>query len=259
MRFWSGAEVTFGSDYFGAAIMISGSPQTRVVVPHNLWRLDEEQADGTRLWRLAAGKGTVERIQKPADNALSATLANALMGVEAAGLHPAIQLGLEAEARRLYPEIERRVDNQFHKFLAYLRDNFGLRENDQVQEGAVPFVDNFGPELLVLVDGYPAVLPELPPLYHAPGDWQRTMWWVANSMVGPLLSDEIEPQKRIQFHGAKPSESDFTPRIEGLLYYQAARAMAAWAAWEQNPEARFLQGVMDSIMAGHRPWKTSQM
>jgi hypothetical protein len=253
MRFWTGANVAFGSDYYGPGVIIAGPLDGRVSVPGNDWTLAEEKSDGTLVWR-PVGKGVITRIQKPVADDFAVVLADRLQMVQPAGIHPALANGLAQEARRLYPKLDRQVERVFQRFVAYLNDEFGVSENTWAGQLQVPFVDGFGPELLVYINDRITALPELPPVVSAPEAWRRSMWWASNYMVGPNLAEEVPASSKLQFPGLA---ADLDLPVEGLVYYQSARAMAAWAAWENDPTARFLQSVMAVVLAGFRPLSNS--
>jgi hypothetical protein len=253
MRFWSGADPAYGKDHLGAAVVIMGPEDARIALPGDVWRRGHVRDDGAVTWRLAEG-GELARIQPPCPDEYAEVLFDRLTLARPAALHPGLVDGLQNEALRLYPDLSDDAVLRFEALVAYLREHFGLTESLPTEEQPVPFVDGFGPELLVLVDDEPCALPELPPVHLAPGVWLESMWWVSTRLIGPDTSDGMPPEDRLRFSDALP---DASRAFEGLVYYQAARAMVAWAAWEGDSDGRFLRVISDVVLGGIRPLRRS--
>ena len=249
MRLWSGTELVFANDYMGPGIMITGDETASSPVPADDWKLDQKKPDGTRIWRPA--KATkLDRIPVPCSDTYADVLMRTITHIPPSGVHPGILHGMEKEAKRLYPELDQTVIDLFESFVVYLRANFGLNEASMQTEALETYVDGFGPELLVLLDQKPVVIPELPAVWLAPANWFYANWCVANGMIGPSTEADLPVQERLVFTG---DFSKLSLATEGLIYYQAARSMVAWAAWENDPKARFVKAMTSIIMSGYRP------
>jgi len=254
MRYWSGAEVNYATDAH-AAVIVTGAANTRVIVPGDIWRLESERDDGAKIWRLATS-GKLVRTDRPEAASLADVLIAKLALMKPKGLHPAWQGTLEGEAKRLYPEITPEAVADVSTFIDFLKSEFGLEKKLWQSDPLVPFVDDFGPEMLAFVDGKPQVLPEVPPVYEAPETWRQTQWWVANHLVGPALIDEVPLKQKIIFKSLPAPVKTNDPKIEGLVYFHALRSSIAGDAWRMTPDAPLTRGLIELIMkSGLRPWR----
>jgi hypothetical protein len=255
MRYWSGAEVHYASDT-APAVIVTGAPDTRVIVPGDIWQIESTRRDGAKIWRLVT-PGKLVRSVKPLDDSLSGVLSQTLETMPTNGLHPALKNTLQGEAKRLYPEIVAEAVADVQQFIGFLRDEFGLENTLAPNAPLVPFVDDFGPEMIAFVDGRAVVLPEIPPVYQASEDWRRTQWWVSNHLLGPALLPEVPLERKMTFQGDIPASADTeTRRIEGLVYFHALRSSLAGDAWRQTPDAPLTRGLVQIIMElGQRPWQ----
>jgi hypothetical protein len=254
MRLWSGTQVGFGQDHFGPSVIVAGNRELTVLAPVNNWKLDQEKTDGTRIWRPVSAT-VLERIQVPCPDLYSDTLRNVLSGINTTDIHPAIINGLDTDALRLFPALDATAVELFSHFVNYLRTNFKLDENAMRTAATESYIDGFGPELLVKLNGQTVVLPEMPPAWLAPANWSYATWRVTNGMTGPYTIDTDETmaiEERLGFLGDFPA---MDLQTEGLVYYHAARAMVAWAAWENDANARFVQAIASIITSGYRPLK----
>jgi hypothetical protein len=250
MRFWSGATWWRGTDDLGLGVTFEGPSATRVVQPGDDWRLDIEKPDGSRLWR-PVRPASMSTVQPPVDDRLADMLYEHLTGIEPQGPHPALVGGLASEARRLVPTLDTEQEQEFARFVQFLDDGYGFNENSWTAPMEA-FVDGFGPQLVVDLGGRVVPLPEMPPVYLAPAPWRSAMWWVTTSVIGPIDDAGHSLGNRLSFDGPMPDDDLM---IEGLVYYQTARAMAAWAAWEGDSSARFMQVVMSEVLSGFQPWR----
>lgn len=246
MRLWSGTQIAYGNDGIGPSVVAVG---TRIPCEIRHWKLDMVKSDGTRIWRPLKGR-EMSRIHAPAPEELMSVLKKELSGLEDKGLHPAISNGLENEAERLYPGSDPSVAVQFKSLVKYLKQEFGLDEEKMKGRSSERYADGFGPDLLLMLDNEPVLIPELPEVRLAPAEWLEATWRVTNGMVGPFTGDGTPPEKQLQFTGDFP---DPEAGMEGLIYYQAARAMLAWAAWENDKQARFVKDIASIIISGNRP------
>lgn len=258
MRFSTGTQVVYGADGEGAGVLIAGDMAGRIVTPPAIWDLSEDKPDGTRVWRLPKGK-TLTRIQRPLkSNAFQALIAH-LNTVDTVGRHPSLTQGLESEAARLYPELDAVADDAFRRFTRFLDHQFGVNLAAWEGQPNAPFTDDIGPELLVLVNGQPVPLPELPPIYRAPRLWQITQWTAANAMFGPYADESLPSHQQISYMGVDLDDipNAQSPLVEGLMYYQGARFIIIFEAWVGNPAMPLLRKYIDLLMDGQRPWKTN--
>lgn len=249
MRLWSGTQIAFGRDGFGPSVVAMGNVDSYTATPGIDWKLDLTKEDGTRIWR-PVNAGKLDRIQVPCPDELTAVLQHTLGELPTGGIHPAILNGMENEALRLYPELDPSAAELFASFTSYLKTEFRLDEAAMRTMPMKAYTDGFGPGLLVLLDENPVVLPELPEIWLAPDNWHTSTWRVTNGMMGPVADETMESDKRLQFHG---DLAEIDGQTEGLVYYQAARAMVAWAAWENDKSARFVKALVSIITQGYRP------
>jgi hypothetical protein len=253
MRLWSGALLGSGEDAAGPAIFIKGEEGTISPVTKTSWKLEIKKVDGTRIWRPVV-KGKLEFVLAPCPDHFSDKIKQAISEIPPVALHPAITNGMDKEALRLYPQLDPSVVTLFTSLVVYLRSEFQLNEAQMQTMPAEAYVDGFGPSLLVTLNGEPLLLPEIPPVWLAPSNWAQATWHVTNGMTGPNVDESMEPRHRLQF-AAGISQMDL--QTEGLVYYQAARAMIAWAAWENDTKARFVHAIASIIMSGYRPLASS--
>lgn len=253
MRLWSGTQIAFGKDGFGPSVVAMGNAGSYTAAPGGNWKLDLTKEDGTRIWR-PVNAAKLDRIQVPCPDELNAVLQHTLGDLPTNGIHPAILNGMENEALRLYPQLDPSAAELFASFTSYLKTEFRLNEDEMRTMPMKAYTDGFGAGLLVLLDENPVVLPELPEIWLAPDNWHTSTWRVTNGMMGPVADETMEPGKRLQFHGDFPEMDNYT---EGLVYYQAARAMVAWAAWENDKNARFVKALASIIRGGYRPLGSS--
>jgi len=108
-------------------------------------------------------------------------------------------------------------------------------------------VDGYGPGLLIMVGDRVVPLPEVTPVYMGPLLWNRTQWWAITRMGGAKLYVD----GTLEFCGACPNSSKV---VEGLVYLQCVRYMAASADIARQPNAPYLYSLMDTIENGARPW-----
>jgi len=249
MRLWSGTQIAYGNDNSGPAVLAIGKALSTTAHSVKDWKLELTKADGTRIWRPLIA-GNLERIQVPCPDELAEVLTNAISGLPDQGLHPAISNGLDNEAKRLYPELNPDIAKLFSSYVSYLREHFNLDESKMKSMKMAHYVDGFGPELILNLNGEPVIIPEIPTVWQAPSDWPYATWRVTNGMMGPVIDDSMELEKKLQFIGDFPEPDK---ALEGLIYFQAARSMLAWAAWEKDKQGRFVQAIASIIMSGHRP------
>lgn len=249
MRLWSGTQIAYGNDNSGPAVLAMGNTLSTRAHADKDWKLELTKTDGTRIWR-PLNAGSLERIQVPCPDELAEVLTKAISGLPDQGLHPAISNGLDKEAKRLYPELNPDIIELFSSFVSYLREHFDLDETKMKSMKMEQYVDGFGPELILKFNGKPVIIPEIPPVWLTPSNWAYSTWRVTNGMLGPVIDDSVEIGKKLQFIGDFP-EPDKT--LEGLIYFQAARSMLAWAAWEKDKQGRFVQAIASIIMSGQRP------
>jgi hypothetical protein len=255
MELSTGVEFTFGNDSDGPALIVTGNADVHVVVPGNVWTKTAEHDDGSRVWRLQTGS-SLGRIEKPVDDNGRELIEQKISDIPLSGLHPALKNGLDGEINRLYPGISDGANSAFKEFVTFLGTEFGVTQDTWADEPLVPYVNDIGPQLMVVVDEQIEILPEIPLIYEAPQAWNRAMWWVHNNMFGPITWDEIEDIDRIVFGGITIPEDAKTPIMEGLIYYQAARAVVFGDAQQNEPDAPFLNVIIDTVMKkGIRPWQ----
>lgn len=248
MRFWSGAQVAFGKDYFGHAILIQGDSKQTVQHAGISWKLDLTKDDGTRIWR-PVGKGDLQRVIRPASDSDARFLMHALLDIPPQGLHPALTDTTAAEIQRLHPAISDSMLAITVQLLQYLEQSFRYGSFFSANQPLEAYIDGFGPENIVKIGGVLTLLPELPPVYLAPPAWHLATWRVTNGMNGPVTDTGLPIEKRLTFEGNVVNDL----QMEGLIYYQSVRAMLAWAAWENDPGARFVKALHEIYQSGYRP------
>jgi len=251
MRLWSGTQVAFGNDHTGPAVLVMGNSINTIPSAKSEWKLELTKSDGTRIWR-PINIGKLARIQVPCLDELSAIIKNSISNLPNHGLHPGIINGLTNEAERLYPDLNPDIVTLFSSFVTYLKDHYDLDESKMKSKDLENYVDGFGPELILKIKDKIVLIPEIPPVWLAPTDWSYSTWRVTNGMLGPVIDKSLILEKRLQFVGNFP---DPDINLEGLIYFQAARSMIAWAAWEKDKTGRFFQAIASIIMIGHRPLK----
>lgn len=259
MRFSTGTDITYGADSLGPAVMIAGDQRLRTVAPTDAWRQDENATheDGRHIWRPLEGV-TLERTQRPVDNDLRDVLAKHIDTLEPEAEHPVLKSGPLGEAKRLFPRISTAAQAEYKKLIEYIEAEYGpiVPKGNTTMK---PFVDDFGPELLVYLDGKPTPLPEMPPVYSAPANWRPVMWMVNNSMFGPVAEAEAPAERRVVYMKAASVPRADTRAIEGLIYFHSARFIIIHEAWRGDTDAPSLKRFTDLITSGVRPWKTGQM
>ena len=114
------------------------------------------------------------------------------------------------------------------------------------------FVDDIGPNLLVIIDNQPSLIPEIPPIYLAPNDWPLAMWQINNHMIGSLLGEDLEDQDKIQFLGLTASHSELSERQKGLYYFHMARFILFFEAWVEDPKTPYLLEFIRLFRGGFR-------
>lgn len=254
MRLSNGIDLTFGSDYLGPALLIENDSAARLLTNTEEWELDSKSSldSPRRCWRLTDGTAITRTTNQCPSEYLDILLAE-IDKLPAHNIHPALEQGLESEAKRLLPEISAEANHKYQEFIALLDSEYGFNIDSQTNQNMVPFSDDIGPNLLTIIDQEPAVLPEISPIYLAPANWRLTMWRVSNYMTGPLLMDELADSERIQFDGLSLSESELTPELTGLFYFHMARFSLFFEAWQANPNASSLQEFIRLFKSGVRP------
>ncbi|HVZ25410.1 MAG TPA: hypothetical protein VG842_05130 [Sediminibacterium sp.] len=248
MRFWSGAQVAFAKDYFGHAVLIQGEIGQTVRTAGTAWKLDQQQADGTRIWR-PVDNLDLHRLTAPAPDNAAGFLMHALLDIPPVGLHPALTRDVASEIYRLHPGISDSMRSITSQLCQYLEQTFQYTAFFSANQSLEAYIDGFGPENLVKLGDTWTLLPELPPVYLAPPAWHLATWQVTNGMIGPAADTDIPIDKRLQFSGQPIRDL----QMEGLVYYQSVRAMLAWAAWERDAEARFVKALYEIYTSGYRP------
>ena len=242
MRLSNGTNITFGSDNLGHAILIDGLLDNVVLsqAPEwTIWRDASNMNDKRRCWRIPLGK-SLERTSNQCPDDFFIFLKNALDKIETSIIHPALANGFESEAKRVFPAISELANEEFSSFIQLLRTEFGVNEEIEKSKSMSKFIDDIGPALIVVVDGKPAILPEIPPVYLAPNDWNLSMWRINNHMVGPLLEDGLEEEKQIQFPGLSVPPNELTSSQKGIYYFHMARFILFFEAWVGLPETPYL-------------------
>lgn len=252
MRYWTGAETVYSTDAEGPSVIISGSKEDTVRIATDKWRLDSE--DNSRVWRPQAADELI-RLYRPALSQYYQPLSAAIQTMTPSGTYPPLANGLKSEAKRLLPSITAGTNQHFSDFVDYLKAEFGFHQNSFSTDETVKLVEGMSPEMLVLLDGEPTVLPELPPAYTAPKMWRNAMWWVNNHMFGPAMDDDVPPEKQVVYQNIQRSNTSHTAEVEGLVYYISALMVATWAAWSDEKDMTYLNGFMDLIMSGQRYWQ----
>ena len=242
MRLSNGANITFGSDNLGQAILIDGQLDNGVLsqAPEwTIWKDSNNVNDERRCWRITLGK-TLERTSNQCPDDFFTFIKNALDKIETNVIHPALVNGFESEAKRLFPAISELANDEFLSFIQTLRTEFEINEETEKLKSMSKFVDDVGPALIVLVDKKPAILPEIPMVYFAPSDWVLSMWRINNHMVGPLLEAGLEEESEIQFPGLSIPPNELTLNQKGIYYFHMARFILFFEAWVGLSETPYL-------------------
>jgi len=244
----------FGTDSLGHAIVLDGDDRNSTLSHSPEWKLDEGSVgseDKRRCWRIPLGK-TLERTTNQCPNDFLIFLQQELGKLSAEGLHPALVNGFEMEAERLFPKISEEANSQFKSFISLLKSSYPINEEEERSKVMSNFVDDIGPALLVLIDHQPSILPEIPPIYLAPNDWDLAMWRINNHMVGPFLAADIEDQNKIQFLGLSVASGELSERQKGLYYFHMARFILFFEAWVGNPRVPHLLEFIRLFREGFR-------
>jgi hypothetical protein len=234
--------ITYGSDHLGHAILIDGDPKLNVLSQSQDWILDESAGtlnDHRRCWRIPSGK-IMERTTNQCPMEFFEFLEQQLEGISTLELHPSLVDGFESEAERSFPEISEEAKNQFKSFVNLIKTTYGINEEEERAKVMMPVVDDIGPNLLVLIDQKPAILPEIPKTYLAPKDWAIAIWRINNHMIGPLLMDEVADEKKIQFLGLSMPFGELSERQKGIYYFHMARFILFFESWTRNPNTPHL-------------------
>jgi hypothetical protein len=251
MRYSTGIEVSYAEDSQGPGVIIQGNILGRVTIPSDSWIATLERIDA-RYWRLKKGE-TLMPVAKPCPSYFEDVLTKEMDTIVVEAIHPSFSMGFYSEAQRLFPEISKQVVFQFNKFLLFLNQTFGFNMQTAKSDKMLPYTDDFGPNLLSLIDGLPTVLPEIPILYLAPENWRKVTWMVTNHMIGPMLIPGIADEEKIKINNLELSIKEYTPFLEGLFYFQAARFIIIFEAWQGNLDAPYLAEFMKIITSGVRP------
>jgi hypothetical protein len=255
MRLWSGASSNYGTDDNGPAVVVEGPTEARATIAGEVWKLDQVRKNERRIWRPVGDYAEVRSPKPPVAASHADTLTAAIENAERSGLHPALENDLKGEAQRLFPKLNDAVAGHFDEFVDYLGETFGLDARTWMDEPLVAYTDGFGPLLMLRLDEDLVPLPEVPPIYDAPESWRQTSWWVTNHMVGPLMMEEVPAENQIQYNEMQRTDNSHTPLMEGLVYYQSARMVAAWEGWTRNASGRYLEAFIELITSGQRPWQ----
>jgi hypothetical protein len=254
LKLSSGISISFGKDYLGHAIIVDSETKSSTLSNSPEWRLVEgsiNQTDIRRFWRIHQEK-TLERTigQCPIDFFIF--LQQELGKLPVTELHPALVNGFEMEAERLLPNISEKSNTEFKSFIALLKSSYTINELEEQSKVMSNFVDDIGPNLLVIIDNQPSLIPEIPPIYLAPNDWPLAMWQINNHMIGPLLGEDLEDQDKIQFLGLTASLSELSERQKGLYYFHMARFILFFEAWVEDPKTPYLLEFIRLFRGGFR-------
>jgi hypothetical protein len=250
MRLWSDTHVTFGNDHIGYGIIIQGGEKESALTNNASWEMEEEKNNENGVLFRLKNKSKYLTLRPPYANQLNNVLRDLLKDQESKGKHPAFTAGFSKEAKRLFPDIDSKAEKLFSDFVDFLNVEFGLTENcDTITEWS-NYADGFGPNFAVIIDNFPILLPVLPIVYEVPTEWLDASYFAITSMYGPNVDLDI-PAEQSWYFTTSYSPKDLP--TEGLFYFQVARAMVAWAAWENDPSGRFLTRICDLVMSGYRP------
>ena len=254
MKLSSGISISFGKDYLGHAIIVDSETKSSTLSNSPDWKLDEgsiNPKDKRRFWRIPQEK-ILERTIRQCPIDFFIFLQQELGKLNAKGLHPALVNGFEMEAERLLPNISEKSNTEFKSFIALLKSSYTIIELEERSKVMSNFVDDIGPNLLVLIDNQPTMIPEIPPIYLAPNDWHLAMWQINNHMIGPLLGKDLEDQDKIQFLGLTDSPNELSERQKGLYYFHMARFILFFEAWVEDPRTPYLIEFIRLFRGGFR-------
>lgn len=254
MKLSNGISISFGKDYLGYAIIVDSETKSSTFSSSPDWKLDEgsiNPKDKRHFWRIPQEKILERTIgQCPIDFFIF--LQQELGKLTATELHPALVNGFEMEAERLLPNISKKSNTEFKSFIALLKSSYSIIELEERSKVMSNFVDDIGPNLLVLIDNQPSMIPEIPPIYLAPNDWHLAMWQINNHMIGPLLVEDLEDKDKIQFLGLTVSPSELSERQKGLYYFHMARFILFFEAWVEDQRTPFLLEFIRLFRGGFR-------
>ena len=256
MNFSNGVEITFGADYLGPAIILSGNLSNNTLTGSPMWYKweDADKTDSRHCWRLPKHSELVRATNNcPIEYLKDAEFI--LNNIVADILHPALTNGFEAEAKRLFPGISAESNDKFVAFVTQIKEVYGIDEAIERNKEMTNFVDDIGPAILAVVDGHPSILPEIPTVYRAPKDWILFMWNINNHMLGPFLDSELADSQKIRFEGLILDSKVLTLEQLGLYYFHMARFILFFEAWVGNIESPYLLEFIRLITSGVDPFE----
>ena len=211
-------------------------------------------------------KGDLKMNQKPLPDSFYNYLCLDLESIKADKLHPALNLGVEHELTRLFPDVENSVIPKYHSFIQFLKEVFDLTTEFNDVSNLKVYTDDLGPCLIPTLNGNYILPPEVPPLYLAPDKWRLLTWLINNYFAGPYPEDSHpEIIKRLggqKFHWGNLQIDDALKNRqgEGLVYFLLSKFIIIYEAWmfEENKgsDASSLVAFIDLVKDnGERPWQ----
>lgn len=222
-------------------------------------------SQGKRKWDLKP-KGILKSTHKPLDIYAFDLLIKDLDYFNPKTKHPAIEIGLENEIQRLFPEVEKEVVIEYKKFIFFLEKEFGLQKEANGNQVLKVYTDDLGPCMATFLEDKYVLPPEVPPLYYAPKDWRIITWWINNYFSGPYPED-AHPEilkalngERFYWDKLQIIEAYKNKKTEGLVYFLIAKFIIIYEAWmyENNGinQAQSLIKFIDLIQnKNQRPWQ----
>jgi hypothetical protein len=249
MRLWSNVAVIIGKDLEGPSLLMQGKLENNITLSSVNWEVENPLDETCRVWRFKNAK-EIKFIAHEADEDQYSFLQKKIERTKPLNIHPAFTSGFEHEAIRLYPEISEKSRKEFVEIVQYLKTSYDLKQSVDPTDNLTTFVDGFGPGLLLQVDNNIEILPEIPPTYPCPDNWTLISYFISTSMFGPNMDVHLSPKASWYFN------DNFQPENraeEALVYFEAARSLVTWAAWEKDPSTRFLSRLHQLILSGYRP------
>ena len=222
----------------------------------DIWKFHRNMPDGSRIY-FSNFYGEIKIFKKPLEESYYSHIINEISSFKVDEKHPAIKNGLENEARRLYPNIDKITEKKYVEFIDYLNNNFNLEKNILDQKKFSNFTYDIGPFMAGKVGTRKFIVPEIPKLYLAPENWRKITWYINNYFTGPYPEKIYNKTKKYFSWGDLKIEDKLKNKnFESLSCFLISQFIIIYEAWMKRETCDSLIEFIDIVKNKKQsPWK----